>query len=172
LNKALARLKEMYGFAQVHVHEQRQEPGARVADPPAKGKKYEKSGAGGGVVAMLEMVIKDAQAVEADAMAAEQSAQEHYSVLVTDTKASIEADRDAISLKQDETAKAEGAKADKEQEQSANGAHLVELGDMLTATHMDCDWLIKNFETRQTARAEEMDAIEKAKAILSGSKFA
>jgi hypothetical protein len=172
LNKALARLKEMYGFAQVHVHEQRQEPGARVADPPAKGKKYEKSGAGGGVVAMLEMVIKDAQAVEADAMAAEQTAQEKYGVLVTDTKASIEADRDAISLKQEETAKAEGAKADKEQEQSANGAHLTELGDMLTATHMDCDWLIKYFETRQTARAEEMDAIEKAKAILSGAKFA
>jgi chromosome segregation ATPase len=55
LNKAQARLKEFYAFAQVSVH--RQEPGARVADPPAKGKKYEKSGAGGGVMAMLDMVI-------------------------------------------------------------------------------------------------------------------
>jgi chromosome segregation ATPase len=172
LNKALARLKEFYGFVQIKQHQQAvQEPGARAADPPAKPKGYQKSGAGGGVIAMLEMVIKDAEATEAAAMTAEQEAQASYSTIVLDTKASIEADRDTISLKLEETAKAEGAKAETEGSQSANAAQLAKLGDMLAAFHQDCDWLIKNFDTRQTARAEEMDAITDAKAILSGAKF-
>jgi len=174
LNKALARLKEFYGFVQIKQHQQAvQEPGARVADPPRKPSAdgYQKSGAGGGVIAMLEMVIKDAEATEAAAMTAEQEAQAAYSTIVLDTKASIEADRDTISLKLEETAKAEGAKAETEGSQSANAAQLAKLGDMLGAFHQDCDWLIKNFDTRQTARAEEMDAITDAKAILSGAKF-
>jgi hypothetical protein len=104
-------------------------------------------------------------------MTAEQAAQEAYSTIVVDTKASIEADRDAIAMKQEETAKAEGAKADTEGAQSANDASLAKLGDMLNAFHQDCDWLMKNFDTRQTARAEEMDAINDAKSILSGAKF-
>merc|ERR1719453_376256 len=105
-------------------------------------------------------------------MTSEQAAQESYSKLVLDTKASIEADRDTIALKEEETAKNEGFKAETEEAQSANAASLGKLGDMLNAFHIDCDWLIANFDIRQTARAEEMDAIVDAKAILSGAKFA
>jgi hypothetical protein len=168
LNKAMARLKEFYGLVQVHAH---QEPGADFAAAPPKGAAVEKNGAAGGLMGTLELIIKDAQSVEADAMADENKAQEDYAQLVIDTKASIEADRDAISLKLEEKATAEGTKAETEESQSANGAHLEKLAGMLQASHMDCDWLMKYFETRQEARAEEMDAIEKAKAILSGAKF-
>jgi len=31
--------------------------------------------------------------------------------------------------------------------------------------------VVKNFEVRQTARDEEIDALKQAKSILSGSKF-
>ncbi len=34
-----------------------------------------------------------------------------------------------------------------------------------------CDFVMKNFETRQTARDEEIEALKQAKAILSGAKF-
>ena len=114
LNKALARLEEFYGFAQVHAHG-RQEPGAAVAAAPEKGKAYEKSHAAGGVLGMIKMVIKDAQAAEAEAAADEQSAQESYATLVKDTKASIEADRNTVSMKQEEVAKAETSKAETEE---------------------------------------------------------
>jgi len=35
----------------------------------------------------------------------------------------------------------------------------------------DCDFVVKNFEIRQTARDEEVEALRQAKAILSGAKF-
>jgi hypothetical protein len=174
LNKAMARLKEFYGFAQVGGLVQirnHQEPGADFAAAPPKGAAVEKNGASGGLMGTLELVIKDAERVEAAAMADENKAQEEYAKLVIDTKASIEADRDAISLKLEEKAKAEGTKAETEEAQSANSASLQKLTGMLQATHMDCDWLMKYFETRQEARAEEIDAIGQAKAILSGAKF-
>jgi hypothetical protein len=172
LNKALARLGEFYAAALVQVHAHgAQEPGARI-DMKRGLKGYEKNTAGGGVMGMLQMVIKDAEATEAAAAADEQSAQEAYSQLVQDTKASIEADRNTVSLKQEETAKAETAKAETEESQSANAASLGELGSMEGGYHQDCDWLLKYFDTRQTARQEEMDAIGEAKAILSGSNFA
>ena len=36
-------------------------------------------------------------------------------------------------------------------------AELTKLGEFLTAVHGDCDFLLKYFDVRQKARAEEMD---------------
>merc|ERR1712217_572512 len=35
--------------------------------------------------------------------------------------------------------------------------------------HSQCDFVLKNFEVRQKARLQEMEAIQSAKAILSGA---
>jgi len=48
---------------------------------------------------------------------------------------------------------------------------LEKLGELLKAHHLDCDFVLKFFDLRQRARAEEMDAIKDAKAILSGANF-
>jgi hypothetical protein len=37
--------------------------------------------------------------------------------------------------------------------------------------HASCDFVLDNFNLRQEARAAEMDALENAKAILSGADF-
>jgi len=34
--------------------------------------------------------------------------------------------------------------------------------------HGECDWVLRNFELRQRARLQEIEAIQQAKAILSG----
>lgn len=36
--------------------------------------------------------------------------------------------------------------------------------------HASCDYVMKNFDVRQTARSEEKDALKEATAILSGMK--
>ena len=48
---------------------------------------------------------------------------------------------------------------------------LLLLGEHNAALHQDCDFLITNFETRQSARAEEIDSLFNAKAIFSGASF-
>jgi len=37
--------------------------------------------------------------------------------------------------------------------------------------HLECDWLISNFQVRKEARAGEIDSLKKAKAVLSGADY-
>mmetsp|Transcript_56270 Transcript_56270/g.103226 ORF Transcript_56270/g.103226 Transcript_56270/m.103226 type:complete len:107 (+) Transcript_56270:2-322(+) len=39
------------------------------------------------------------------------------------------------------------------------------------ALHADCDFSIKYYDVRKTARTEEMDSLSKAKAVLSGADY-
>jgi len=41
----------------------------------------------------------------------------------------------------------------------------------IQSLHGECDWLLKNFDVRKEARASEIDALGKAKAVLSGADF-
>ena len=59
------------------------------------------------------------------------------------------------------------AKEDKE----AVMLELEQLANYKAELHSSCDFVMKNFEIRQTARDEEIEALKQAKAILSGAKF-
>merc|ERR1719213_1366812 len=37
--------------------------------------------------------------------------------------------------------------------------------------HGSCDFLLENFDIRKEARASEIDALKKAKAVLSGADY-
>lgn len=39
------------------------------------------------------------------------------------------------------------------------------------ALHETCDWTLQNFDARQKARSEEVDALNEAKSYLSGAKL-
>merc|ERR1719401_2218904 len=68
---------------------QKQEP---VGPPPPAGfEKYEKNAASGGVMSMIEQIINDAKAMEAEAIRSEEDAQKAYEDFVKETNASIEA---------------------------------------------------------------------------------
>ena len=73
-------LKAVYAkksFVQTSVR--RQEP---AGPPPPPGfKKYEKSSGAGGVMGMIEQIIRDAKQLEAEAIQAETDSQKAYSAL-------------------------------------------------------------------------------------------
>jgi len=172
LNKATERLRAFYGLNQVEVHMHgRQEPGAAVPPPPPKPKGYEKSAGAGGVMQLLAKIIADAEIVEQELQASEQQMQADYSEFVKSATASIDADRTSIEQKTSHLAEAKGLKSESMENQLANNAELEKLGELLKAHHLECDYIIKYFDLRQQARQEEMDAINDAKAILSGADF-
>merc|ERR1719158_27380 len=82
---------------------------------------------------------------------------------VTDTR--------AIASKTGEKAELEGdlveAKANKGDKLKELMATEKFLGDL----HLECDWLLKNFQLRAEARSSEIDALGKAKAVLSGADY-
>merc|ERR1711865_575906 len=72
----------------------------------------------------------------------------------------------------------EGTKADDEaviqtmtEERTAKMQEAMATVDVIQDLHADCDWLLKNFEVRKEARTGEIDALKKAKAVLSGADF-
>jgi len=48
---------------------------------------------------------------------------------------------------------------------------IEQLSNYNAQLHQSCDFVAKNFEIRQTARDEEIEALRQAKAILSGADF-
>jgi len=175
LNMALNRLKEFYApksaaLVSVKVHSQQ---GQAAPPPPPKpsSTSYEKNGTSGGVLQLLAKIISDAEATESELKMTEQQSQEEYAAFVSATTASIEADRASIIEKEKQVASRGSEKSYTEESQLANDAELEKFGELLKATHLDCDFVLKYFDIRQAARAEELDAIQQAKAILSGADF-
>merc|ERR1719261_2394251 len=120
---------------------------------------------------MIQQIINDAKAMEAEAIRAEEDAQKAYEDFVKETNASIEAKSKDIVNKSEEKAQAEADLVETEEAKEAVMLELEQLGNYKGQLHTSCDFVVKNFEIRQTARDEEIEALKQAKAILSGAKF-
>jgi len=174
LTMAQDRLKEFYApkgasMVQAKLHVQ---AASSVAPPPPKPAGYEKSASSGGVMQLLALIIEDCGRTEAQLGASENEAQAEYAEYVATTTASIEADREAQMDKEKQAAQTKGEQAETAEAQLGNQASIDKLNELLRGHHANCDFLLKYFEVRQTARAEEIGSIEDAKAILSGADFA
>merc|ERR1719458_307371 len=170
LKAALAVLQDFYGKkAKAAALLQKQEP---VGPPPPPGfEAYKKSAAAGGVMAMIQQIINDAKAMEAETIRDEEDAQKAYEDFVKETNASIEAKTKDIANKSEIKAKAEVDLVETKEARDAVLLELEQLSNYNAQLHQSCDFVLKNFDLRQTARDEEIEALKQAKAILSGAKF-
>jgi len=139
--------------------------------PPPDFKSYKKNNAAGGVTSMIQQIIDDAMALEAEAVRAEQEGQSSYETFVIDTNAAIELKNEAILDKTTVELGQEGLEATDRKDKAAYILELEQLANQKADLHVSCDYVMKNFDIRQTARDEEVDALRQAKAILSGAKF-
>merc|ERR1712085_146449 len=170
LKAALGVLQDFYGKkAAAASLVQKQEP---VGPPPPPGfEGYKKNAASGGVMSMIEQIINDAKAMEAEAIRSEEDAQKAYEDFVKGTNASIEAKSKDIVNKSEEKAKAEADLVEAKENKESVMLELEQLANYKAELHSSCDFVMKNFDLRQTARDEEVEALKQAKAILSGAKF-
>jgi hypothetical protein len=169
LTKALSVLQGFYGKEAALLQNKNKQP---AGPPPPPGfKAYKKSNAAGGVMGMIQQIINDAKAMEAEAIKGEEDAQKAYETFVTDTNASINEKSKEIVNKSEEKAKAEGKRTEAEEQKAEVIQNLEDLSDENADLHKACDYVLKNFDIRQTGRDEEVEALKQAKAILSGSKF-
>jgi len=169
LHAALTMLKGFYDKKAAASLMQRQEP---VGPPPPPGfKEYQNNAAAGGVMGMIQQIINDAKAMEAEAIRSEEDAQKAYEDFVKETNSSIEEKSKDIVNKSEEKAKAEGDLVQAQAEKESVMLELEQLSNYNAQLHQSCDFVTKNFEIRQTARDEEIEALKQAKAILSGADF-
>jgi len=156
LAKAVDRMKAFYGFIQ--------------QTPPKQGE-YSKHGGGNIVVTLLQSVIQESADVEKKALNAENKAQSTYEEYIADSNASNSASANSIQDKTGSKARAEQDKIQATESRDSTIQDLLLLGEHNAGLHQDCDFLIQNFDTRQTARSAEIESLFNAKAIFSGANF-
>jgi len=164
LQAALDILAEFYGKAALL-----QEPAG--PPPPAGFEEYKKNAASGGVMGMLKQIISDAASMEAEAQRAEEESQKAYEDFVKETNASVDAKNKDIANKSEEKAKAEEDLVEAKEAKENTLLDLEQLSNYNAELHQSCDFVLKNFDLRQQARDEEVEALKQAKAILSGANF-
>merc|ERR1719215_1019293 len=120
---------------------------------------------------LIQQIINDAKAMEAETIRAEEDAQKAYEDFVKETNFSIEAKNKDIINKSQLKARAEGDLVEAKETKESILLELEQLSNYNAQLHSSCDFVLKNFDLRQTARDEEVEALRQAKAILSGAKF-
>merc|ERR1719217_85457 len=153
LTKALDVLQGFYGKeAAALLQQKKQEP---AGPPPPPGfKAYKKSNAAGGVTSMIQQIISDAKAMEAEAIKGEEDALAAYTTFVTETNLSIKTKSKEIVDKSELKAKKETERTEAEEQKAQVMAELEALADEKADLHKACDYLLKNFDLRQTGRGQ------------------
>jgi hypothetical protein len=139
--------------------------------PPPGFKEYKKNENAGGVMGMIQTIINDAKTMESEVIRAEEDSQKAYEDFVKDSNASIQEKTKSQINKSEENAKAQEDLNQAVQDKEAALLELEQLSNYNGELHASCDFIMKNFEIRQSARDEEIEALKQAKSILSGAKF-
>jgi hypothetical protein len=144
-----------------------------VPPPPPEtfGAYQKKEGKSNGVIALMDMMIKDLKTDHTEAKHAEETAQKDYETLMATSQESREKMAACITSKESSSAqwgeKIENAKTD----QASTTTGLAKLNELIAGLHAECDFLIANFDTRKEARTNEIEGLKNAKAVLSGASF-
>merc|ERR1719197_1186758 len=132
---------------------------------------YKKSEGSGGVMALIDMLVKDLDKEMTEATATEKDAQADYKAFMADSADKRAEDSKTLTDK-------EGALANLQAELNSNKDSMAGATKELGATnqyksslHAECDWLLKYFEQRKAARTSEIEALGNAKAVLNGADY-
>jgi len=153
-------------FIQVHMHKDAPPP------PPATFGAYSKSSEeSNGVIAMMDSLISDLEKEMQEAELEEKDAQGDYEQFTRDAAEKRVQDSKSITEKDGAKAEAEMNIVKETKERQTKMKEALATVNYIEGLHKDCDWLLKNYDVRKTARSGEVDALTKAKAVLSGADF-
>merc|ERR1719389_1588874 len=136
--------------------------------PGAFKKKTEESN---GVIAMLDELIADLDKEMTVAEAEEKDAQADYEQMMKDSAEKRAADSKTIGEKEGVKADTEAALTKHKEELKSQKSEMMATLEVIQALHGECDWLLQYFDVRKEARAGEIGALTKAKAVLSGADY-
>merc|ERR1719217_440274 len=136
--------------------------------PPVQIVEYKKNGGASPVITMLDNLIHDAALLEKEVITDENTAQTEYESYVADSNDSMDAKMRSITNLIETKATTETELQDTTTSSEQAAQDLESLSAMAADLHKACDFTLKNFDIRQTARGEEIEALQQALAILSG----
>jgi len=146
-----------------------------VAKPPpppeAPGAFKKKSEESNGVIAMIDLLIKDLDKEMTVAKTEEKDAQGDYEQMMKDSADKRADDSKSLANKQGALANMQASLENSQEEKASASKELVATHQYIQSLHNECDWLLQYFDVRKEARTSEIDALGKAKAVLSGASY-
>merc|ERR1719456_1143043 len=101
----------------------------------------------------------------------EKEAQKEYEQMMGDSAEKRAQDSSLITEKESIKAELESELESNKEGKLSTTKELMGTLEYISGLHKECDWLIKNYDVRKEARSSEVDALGKAKAVLSGADF-
>merc|ERR1719439_441104 len=154
-------------YAQVRSHSH-----SLAAPPPPPetwGAYQKKEGKSNGVMALMDMLLKELSGDMTDAENEEKTSQKDYETLMSDSQATraqnVASITDKEAAKADMDTAVEETKAKLDSQQTS----LQNLHQYILQLHASCDFLIENYDLRKAARENELTSLANAKATLSGA---
>jgi len=144
--------------------------GAPPPPPETWGAYKKQTEEAGGILGMMQMMISDVEKEITESKTEEENAQEEYDQLMKDSGEKRRMDSKTLSDKESAKADLEKALQQMAKEEKTTKFEVMTTAETLKDLHLECDWLLSNFEARKEARVGEIDALKKAKAVLSGAE--
>jgi len=142
------------------------------APPPEAVGAYKKKGEEStGVIAMIDLLVKDLDKEMTESQTEEKNAQADYEQMMNDAAEKRAGDSKALIEKGSAKAQVEGDLQNSKAGKASAGKELMATLQVIQALHGECDWLLQYFDVRKEARAAEIDSLTNAKAVLSGADF-
>mmetsp|Transcript_33146 Transcript_33146/g.77551 ORF Transcript_33146/g.77551 Transcript_33146/m.77551 type:complete len:719 (-) Transcript_33146:75-2231(-) len=156
--------------ALVQIHQHR---GVEAPPPPPEsfGPYAKKASMSNGILAMLDRLIADLDKEMQTAEVEEKNSQKQYEAYLEDAAEKRAIDSRAITDKEVAKGNAEVTLEKSKESQTAKTKELMAVEQYMSNLHGECDWLLKNFDLRKSARASEVEALQAAKAVLAGADF-
>jgi len=124
-----------------------------------------------GVLAMIDLLIKDLDKELAQAQTNEEDARKNYENLMTDASSKRDADIKSLTSKRSAKAGLENDIAEQNDSKASTSKELMATTRYIQSLHAECDWLLQNHDVRKEARASEVEQLKQAKAVLSGADY-
>jgi len=141
--------------------------------PPATFGAYSsKTDMGNGVIAMIDLLIKDLDKEMQEADVTEKNSQEEYEAMMKESAAKRAADSKSITDMSAEKASTEEAVQAESDNKADTATELANTLKNIASLHGECDWLLQYYDVRKQARADEVESLKNAKAVLSGASYA
>merc|ERR1719359_2812054 len=120
---------------------------------------------------MIDLLVKDLDKEMTVAKTEEKDAQGDYETMMKDSAAKRADDSKSLANKEKTLADLQANLQTSQDDKASTTKELGATLQYIQSLHNECDWLIQYFDVRKEARTSEIDALGKAKAVLSGADY-
>jgi septal ring factor EnvC (AmiA/AmiB activator) len=157
-------------FAQVSAH--RLVGQVAPAPPPETWDAYAKKGEEStGVIAMIDLLIKDLDTEMTEAETDEKESQKDYETMMAESAKKRAEDSKSLADKEKLKADLEVDLMELKRTKMSTFKELQATMKYIASLHAECDWLMQFFSVRTEARDGEIKSLVDAKAVLSGAGY-